>query len=769
MASVYADARYKLLPSTVVVLVTWWLGLTVYDVLNDPVYYITYLNPLISSSIATAAWWGLGLLIGSSATLLYLWHRREVIRGRLGAGALRSYKCSIGPVPTQVSPPKSQDNLPPLETFDWPDDDNPPSAEIKQWLSAAKSASPAHHELMIGILKVLARYEKAPATHIKGGHGGRSLIQHSLLTGQVALGVARTWEYHGKKNSKTGKLEIPLVNPHYVFDRLDPLIPLIAVAHDIGKIAMYQWDDEENDVIRGKDGNVIIVRKDHDTPGAQMLARMNETWNLPDEDRRILLTVVGHYHKPQMVPLDSQRRAVSDREHALMELLIKCDGIAGKVESGEYRPDVIKGFAELAAQIHSEDETEAPPYSPEQLWQAFLALVSEPGVVSGKDVFSSRAIGQKSNGLVFLKEAELRLALLARLGLSGTHRYGDGRYKLTQDLMETLEKRGLLYREHNGLTYSHKRALFRVRFINSKDGKTYGPWPTVVVVIPGPDLPVLASLANHPSNYDIERPVFGENSALNKAGLDSEDPSQAKASIEESSSSHGQESRHQEETPGISEMAKENIQSGSSTKEGAPDLEALLALTMDSDQDTNNIDEPKKNDQEDSNGEDSNGIVGDDPQSDSEGLMAWQKPKTVDERAEAYNRKVEALPYRSAKKLGRQTVMNAASEQARIAAEIMDSMQPEMDLDGLAKAAATVIEMALAGHIAVVLTPNHGYLVALSEAKKAVPTFSWEMQIELAGEHLTSFEVVLNKQGKPYLKLEALNRPENTKLFEKPN
>lgn len=763
MASVYADARYKLLPSTVVVFVTWWIGLTLYDVIADPVYYARHLPSLLSNVLHTGVWWGFGLMTGGSVAFLYHWHRRGVLKARLAGTALRSYYSSLGPVPILKGAPPAAKTLPPLSTYDIPDDGaNRLSLEVEQWLLMAAQSHPKHHALMLAILKVMVHYANAPATHIRGGHGGRSLIQHSLLTGKAAIATARTWEYKGKRNPQTGKIDLPLTNPHYVFDRNDPLIALVSVSHDIGKIEMYKWSKDGHGLVYDPSGNIEVVRKDHDTPGALMLARMPELWELPDEDRRILLQVVAHYHKPQFMPLDPQRRAVTDREHALLELLIKADSMAGKVEAGELAPNsLFNGMALLAAEA-AEESLAPPAYTPDQLWQAFFALVSEPGLVSGKDVFSSRAIGQKSNGLVFLKENELRLALIAKLGISGTHRFGDGRYKLTQDLMEILEQKGALYQSHNGLAYSYKRALFRVRFINSRDGKVYGPWPTVVVIKPGPELPTLSALLDHPSNYEIERPVFGENSALNKAAKPGEDVSSV--SSPDMPVSQAVDSGPQ---PAQQDVMDSGSNAGAVTTSGrAVGLDDLLAMASgEPDVEAISAEAGAGQEKEMPLEPSPDGVV---PDGDEEGgVMAWQKPRSVEERAEDYNRKVGALPYKSAKKLGKAQISMAASEQARIASDIMDALEPEPDHDGLVEAGVRLAEMALSRQVGVVYTPNHGYLVALSEAKKAIPTFSWDLQIGMVGAHLTAFEVVHNKSGKPYLKFEALNRPENAQRFAK--
>lgn len=489
--------KKAVLPAVVTTATAWWAAFFIYEMIVYPKWVFGNLGALMAHVTQT---WGMilfGAVAGVGAALLLAHKRRQLMHEELAGESLRGLTTSMGKVPIIAAEPSRAPVPPQLAQF------GVPGTHASAWMRETMKVSPGHARLMDALLRVLNHDPRLPATHVAGGHGGKTLLEHSLLVVQCMLEMARDWQYEGLKNKK-GEVVVGLRNPAYKFNSHDPLLAIVALAHDIGKIECY---------IKDKQGKVVDTRHAHDVVGARMIARMPEFWGIPKADRDVLTLVVAHYHHPQDLPMHEDGRAIDDRTLAVQELLIKADKAAGKIESGTLYENTM-------------GETQAPAGSPEAaikvvdgevLYAAFLEIIHEPGRINGKD--SSVRVGQKHAGRVYFAESALRVALIRKLGLSSAPVLGDGRSALTVQLMEMLSERGLLVQEVEGRTYSHKRAMFRVAFFNSKTGKHLADWPAVFIVNPGADLPQISSMADHISRVEITRPVWGETSARGKKGV----------------------------------------------------------------------------------------------------------------------------------------------------------------------------------------------------------------------------------------------------------
>lgn len=485
--------KKAVLPAVVTVTAAWWAAFLIYELVMYPGWFISNIGVLLAHAGKTMLMLAYGIVAGA-AMVLFVAHMER--RGKLEAlakDAHRNLTTSMGPVPIVHPAPKHSAAIPALPGY------GVPGARIGEWLAAARRSTPEHARLLESLLKILNHDPRLPATHVPGGHGGKTLLEHSLLVTQVMLEMAPSWSYDGLRNKK-GDVVVGLRNPNYVFVAGDPIVPITALAHDIGKIETY---------IKDSAGQVKGIRRDHDIVGSRMLARMPEFWDIPKDDREAILLAVAHYHHPQDLPMHEDGRAIDDRTIALMELLIKADKAAGKVESETLYPNTMGVDAEEA------DSSAVRLVDDEVLYNAFLAVIHESGRINGKD--KAVRVGQKHGGLVYFAEVSLRVALIRYLGLSSTPVLGDGRSALTVQLMEMLSSRGLLVQEAEGKTYSYKRAMFRIAFFNSKTGKHLADWPAVLIMNPGTDLPKIAAMADHPSRVEIVRPVWGEVSAKDKA------------------------------------------------------------------------------------------------------------------------------------------------------------------------------------------------------------------------------------------------------------
>lgn len=498
--------RSEIIEATFIVASIWWAVFTAAAFFGAPGSFFLGERHFFTSWIGVLA----GLLIGGGgvASCIYLDRKnRELL---LHPEVKRGLSISIGKVPEQAGTPARSKVMPDLTG----------TPSLRRWMDWIGKASPEHLTLAKAIIRTVWNNQNLPATHVKGGHGGKTLFEHTVLVCEQMLLLSQNWEYTGLRG-KSGSLVLALRDANYRFDRTDPLIGIVALAHDLGKIECY---------IR-EDGNIVGSRHDHDRVSSQMLARMPEFWNLPREDRSALLGSVGYYHHPQDLPLDQDGRSSDDRAIALLELLIKADYAAGDIEGGRASfvapsPSSTGSFSQSSESGEKTGGGVVPRenVSEEQLWEAFVELVKEPGRVNGRN--AKLSIGQKCGELVYFKEQSLRVELVKKLGISDMHRYGDGRYAFTEDLLETLIDKNVLYNWHEGQEYSKYRALFRVAFFNAENGGHLATWPATVIVKPGASIPFLSSLPDHPANPKIERPVYSENSARNKnkAGEESDAP-----------------------------------------------------------------------------------------------------------------------------------------------------------------------------------------------------------------------------------------------------
>jgi hypothetical protein len=129
-------------------------------------------------------------------------------------------------------------------------------------------------------------------------------------------------------------------------------------------------------------------------------------------------------------PVDRNGLSLDDRMTALMEFLILVDKKTGMAESSITET--------LSDHEISEDESNA-------IYHSFVEIMTEYGRVNGtgdqaKD--STLKIAQKHDGLIVIREKDLRSLILAKMGWSLEE--GEGRYRMTLNLMTTLQRRLLL-------------------------------------------------------------------------------------------------------------------------------------------------------------------------------------------------------------------------------------------------------------------------------------------------------------------------------------
>ena len=195
--------------------------------------------------------------------------------------------------------------------------------EFKVFLAGYKKSYPKHAALFEAGIKILAAYRHIPASVVPGGHGGASLETHSFNVLREALAHEKTWVYRGQFTS-SGYQTAAIQDKNYQFYP-DPLVPLCALLHDIGKIECYQIID----------GIPTEVKKRHDEEGSKMLAALPEFRAMSKDDRNAMGVAVGYYHHPGSIPLH-----MPDRPRALAVFTLAVDVMAGKKEGGYHETDL---------------------------------------------------------------------------------------------------------------------------------------------------------------------------------------------------------------------------------------------------------------------------------------------------------------------------------------------------------------------------------------------------------------------------------------------
>lgn len=532
-----------LLRASVVVFGTWW-GVLSFIALQDASHFSA---ENLSVALHKASFVGAAVLIGLAYPIAYLFRRRRLRLELLSGTTRRGLQITLGPIPKGLLPP---DRIP--GSVFTPDEGDP----LAQWLEYIQEHRPDIHAVFNALTDIYAANLALPAAPVPFGHGGRSLFDHTMVVVEMIIAKSQSFNFDGSY-SKSGKKISGLNDPHYTFDRGDPLIPLIGYAHDIGKIEAYKLLP---------DGRVKEVLPDHDRPGRLLLARLDEVWGLPKDDRDALMNAVGYYHHPHALP-----RHVEDRSRALMELLLEADLAAGEWEgknplsttpraapvprvsttrtepvvpttpqawlSPEKEPAIPASAPATSLPVEAPGTAEAGSAQTDResltdheqnLVHQLIGVLAMPDSINGKR--RQFRIGYKYEDFVYLKEASLCKAIADALGepklASPAARKGDNRSPLTEDIMRSLDKLGLLMLEHDGRTYSYKTAIFTVDWY---DARAFRPDPpksvsdllletdpaTVILRIKGP-LSHLAKLADCRLVPKIVRPLMGTHKAINK-------------------------------------------------------------------------------------------------------------------------------------------------------------------------------------------------------------------------------------------------------------
>lgn len=446
--------REPLVSSIRNVLVFWIIALTGYSIYKGKTELTALLDPQLY--LDTLQWPIAGAIAGAGIAVLSIYLFRRFTLEGVAAHEGGGIRTGIGRVPIIVEELEAaEDGVAPeilrsvatLANVIMKRDQLPVDV-LAVWRKHYEKSYPKHVALLDKLERVLMRYQHLPATHVQDGprnHGGRSLIEHSLL-------IAFLMEWNAPKFSypvNPSKPHLPLLDPQYTFNSSDPLILLAGVAHDIGKIECYEFAPDD----RKKLGMPTGSRHDHDKVGARCLARMPEFWALPEEDRDVLLLCCAYYHTPQSMPMSSPRTVRSDRLHAITELLIKWDGEGSALENREGAQQTV-GAPAVPTEAPPKKVVDAKSEAGRQvlLWDLVRSIVLEPGRINGQD--RRRNLGWKyhfphlEKTLLFLVEDQFVQLVAGRGGLEDQMEgnfAGSGVDPLTRKILCACFEQGALY------------------------------------------------------------------------------------------------------------------------------------------------------------------------------------------------------------------------------------------------------------------------------------------------------------------------------------
>lgn len=460
--------RNPILRSATIVFVFWWLvsvawGVKTYGFPDSSVFLL--------KAIKAFGWGIIAFIFAIVVSASLRWARR----GWHLPTEERGIHCTIGIVPGLLIWPRCRKPCR-VDLARWP--------RVAEWMTQGQAEYVAVFQ---AILDVMGARPHFPASPTKGGHGDATLLEHSLNVAETGLELFSSWRFSRKSGDMM--LQDRALTPQ---DR--DIALLILIGHDIGKLEAFKVDGDR----------VSIEKRFHDREGGRILATLKEVWALPEDDRKALIAAVTHEHHPQDLPTHT-----GDNVRLLLEFLIDADREAGRREEGR-------------AAIEEPEQTDCQ--TDEALWEWFLDYLSKPGTINGREQ-RFRAGFKAADGCLYLNEPNVRAACAEQFfknPLQAEVQLGDGRYRITQELLRILNAHGVLICEFEKQRFSYKNALFKVVSSNSQ-GRVLGEWQVAFVVALGEYMPSgLRTLDPAPNPPQIVQALYGTRALRSSADDGSE-------------------------------------------------------------------------------------------------------------------------------------------------------------------------------------------------------------------------------------------------------
>ena len=502
--------RQNLIKSAIIVFGTWWLIIFVRALASSQAFD----SELIESMIIAGTMSMLGIIIGFAVVYYILRINRESQIALLQSDNCNGLVCTIGEVPFIIKTPKqSRIDLDFKRAgeicSDIPDD------FFLKWKEKYQKTHPQHVALMQELLNVFNFDTDLPATHMPGGHGNRSLLEHSLLVAYQMDQIGKTWVYEGLFTKDQKHCVLPLSDNDYKYNSEDPLAAIIGIGHDIGKIETFIRDDN---------GNISGIKKEHDMTGARMMARLDNIWEIPDADMRAITLAIAHYHHPMKFPLSPDRRATDDRTIALMELLIRADRVVSAIESKAGIAKDAQTMQELTGGYDSKKfDVLLKDLEDQKIWEYLIDALNEVGRINGTSTKHNlgcycQVLGFNSN-MLLLRDDSLRSLMMQKLGITYSEELAGGVHELNARIRAILHSKGVLITSFKGVAYNPDYAIWNFSFFSrkTKGGTLHqtAKWSAVNIV----DVSKIYEVKNLKPYYwvaKVEQGVFGAARSLKK-------------------------------------------------------------------------------------------------------------------------------------------------------------------------------------------------------------------------------------------------------------
>lgn len=562
-------AQNELFRAVAVVTLFWYIGLFVISSLHGTApWHVVYVLP---QSVLIS---GAGALGGFAVSMFYLASERGFKGHEIHQGSIMwNARLSMG-LPFTVRGPergrgKSADA----------------ALANQRWWRAVSTSSPAYANAIRAVVETMLAEPRLPASPYPGGHGGRTLLDHSFAVATEMLRQAPAWVYEGQRD-KRGNIRVPLADgnePHRFTAAEGPLLILAGLAHDIGKMACYQPIPNQDRSAKAKGTlRVTEIKPLHDIEGARLLRRLPEIMALPMADRTALLMAINYYHHPFGLPSSGW---LHDRVRSLTELLAHTDIEVGKAEGHTLvdhhehaeseeggiveavdpnallaganltERDIEDADADLAALVAAigtpSPAQQAPSAAPRTAATAaaaspstspamradetaplelrlFMTAIRKQGAINGRD--RACRIAWKHAGNVYVMDKVMRSLIHNQGGAdpiwaaTAMAESNGNASPFTAALAQQLRDRGALVTEFEGMEFAPARALFRMKMPSGTS--------IPVLIVRAASIPGADGIRDSEKPVDIIGPLWGERSARNKPKSSASTPERAESDVE---------------------------------------------------------------------------------------------------------------------------------------------------------------------------------------------------------------------------------------------
>ena len=300
--------KNKLITSIILVTSLWYFLLPVFFGSNREIHILAMTIPvsylLLNAYIKVVV----GIAVGSvCAYIFYLFEQGNALQA-IAPKESKEIVSTIGDIPERATGEKLNRTKKIISMKKFP--------KLVNFVEHYQNKHAQHCDVLLALLQTMEAYPKIPASPVPGGHGGLSLLDHSINV--LLIGLETRYAHVDFKNDSI-----------YRLDDIDPIIPICLLGHDIGKITCYKIAD--------KSGEIIETHEKHDEIGAEIIRNFSELWNLTDSDRLAITLVIGFYHhQHELVNWADQRT------RNVMNFLIDMDNKAGELEEKNSKEHVKK-------------------------------------------------------------------------------------------------------------------------------------------------------------------------------------------------------------------------------------------------------------------------------------------------------------------------------------------------------------------------------------------------------------------------------------------